>query len=80
MRNIERHLFFSSSHPNAILFLYPTDDKFLVNMHRHTIQAKLHVILNLPLLQRLQIKIHSNSLCKYPAGEVMNVVAIQREL
>lgn len=65
--------FFSSSHPNATLFLYPTHDKSLINMHTCTKQAKLHVILNLPLLRRLQIKVHSNSLYKYPIGEVMNV-------
>lgn len=41
----------------------------------HRIQAKLHVILNLPLLQRLQIKIYSGSLYKYPISKVMNVAA-----
>lgn len=34
--NIERHLFFSSFPPKATLFLYPTDDKYLVNIHVHT--------------------------------------------
>lgn len=53
--------------------LYLTDDKFLVKRLMHKIQAKLPVILNLPLLQGLHIKIHSNSLYKYSLDKLMYI-------